>query len=658
VADDKIIISIELDDGKVIKGLAKIEGSVKKAGKETKGLGEDIEDAFSGTAIGNATNSLNGFVSKIKSIHPAILAVAGAVAATGAAFATALDGEKIASINKQFDLLGSQAGVSLGKLREGLKSAADGTVDFEDILKSSNKFIVEFGKNAERLPEVLDLARKATALFGGEVTQNFEQISQAIATGQTRSLRSLGIIIDQEEAYKKFAQSIGTTAGALSEAGRRQAILDAVLQQGGETFKNVDPSVNQLSTSVTKLKVQLGDLYDVVAEKSNSTFGSSFSNLINRASEALERFNLAIKPQETGINGVADSIRKLELDLKSLNSTIEGNQRLLAQSGGIGQDALKTANENLISQREKLQADLERLQQRQLSAGQAASRQAPTTETPDNNPAFVDPTKVAANQAQITQLILTAHQDRINSQLQLATGDEERRKLMEEQKGVQIQLEQQKINDIQRLYYDTGLIDLQTFEMLKTEIVQKGNDERLKSTVETQNKMKVASIVSAQNINQGVSSAIQATVLAVKKGQSALKAFGSSILGFIGDIMIQIGTSVLGIGQAMEAIRASIVGMTGGPAIFAGIALIALGTLLKSLSGGGGESGGGGIGTGGAGGATSTAVEQPEIEEQKPMTQVAINVQGDVLDSRDTGMRIVDLIKEYTDRNGRTEVLA
>lgn len=652
MADDKIVIEIELDDGKIVRGFQKVESSTKKAGQAASGVGDQIEKAFGGTAIGQASNSINDFVSKIKSIHPALLLASAAIASIGVAFERALEGEKINALNQQFELLGNQAGVATASLRANLQAATGGAVDFEDVLKSTNKFLVEFGQNANRIPEVLDLSRKATTLFGGEVTDNFEKISQAIASGQTRSLKNLGIIIDQDKAYKDFAASIGVAAESLNEAGKKQAILEAVLAKGGETFKNVDPNVNQLATSISKLRVQLGDLFDEAATRSNETFGGFFASAINKTTELLERFNLATKAPQTGLAGLDDSIRSTEFKLQDVQKQIKFTMDEIEKAQTSGSGLKPTFNlGDLQSQKERLEKDLESMQMRYMKF--QTDNTAVAKQEAEKRAEFVDQPKLAENLEKLKQQLLTAKLDRINAESQLDLNEDERVRIRDEQILLNQQMQDMKIKELTRLSREQGLIDTQVFEDLKTEIVNKGNIEREKivSTYETQiaEKQKVASMQGAQ----AVSAAIQQTVMNITKGQNAFKAFGSAVLGLFGDILIEIGTSMLSIGYAMEAIRQSIIGMVGGPSIFAGIALIGLGTLLKSLSGGGASaSATSGAGGGGGSSAPSTINEQPELERRAPQSQIAVNIQGDVLDSQDTGLRIVDMLRNFADKNG------
>ena len=93
--------------------------------------------------------------------------------------------------------------------------------------------------------------------------------------------------------------------------------------------------------------------------------------------------------------------------------------------------------------------------------------------------------------------------------------------------------------------------------------------------------------------------------------------------------------------------------MGGTAAIAAGAGLIALGTILKSFAGG---AAGAGAPIGGGGGGVASATSDTEIaeeqEREEPETRIAVNIQGDVLDSDETGLRIVELLNKELDTSG------
>lgn len=153
-------------------------------------------------------------------------------------------------------------------------------------------------------------------------------------------------------------------------------------------------------------------------------------------------------------------------------------------------------------------------------------------------------------------------------------------------------------------------------------------------------------------IRNSISKSIQLVVQNIAAGKNAFAGLLKTIGGIFGDMLITIGETVLLAGIGMEAIRNSIVGLTGGPAIFAGIALIAAGALLKALSGGGGESTAVPTTAASGGGSTTTPINEPAVIDEKSQQRVVVNIQGDVLDSRESGLRIVELINDAFDTQG------
>jgi len=104
-----------------------------------------------------------------------------------------------------------------------------------------------------------------------------------------------------------------------------------------------------------------------------------------------------------------------------------------------------------------------------------------------------------------------------------------------------------------------------------------------------------------QNLASGIGAALGN---AISTGGNLVNALGGLLLGTIGSIAIQLGKAAIQIGIAMKAIKLSFKNPF--TAIAAGIALIAVGTMIKNtssiVSGGGGGGGGGGRISGNIGG--------------------------------------------------------
>lgn len=160
-----------------------------------------------------------------------------------------------------------------------------------------------------------------------------------------------------------------------------------------------------------------------------------------------------------------------------------------------------------------------------------------------------------------------------------------------------------------------------------------------------------------KNFGQGVVNVISAGAQAIGaslvQGGKAFDNFLKTVLGIIGDLAIQIGTTLVSIGLGVDALKTSLATLSGGVAIAAGLALIAVGGLLKSLGGGGitANAAGGPASVGGGSTGSDLVTEQPDLISRERRSAVTINVHGNVLDRRESGLEIARVLQEYFDTN-------
>lgn len=162
----------------------------------------------------------------------------------------------------------------------------------------------------------------------------------------------------------------------------------------------------------------------------------------------------------------------------------------------------------------------------------------------------------------------------------------------------------------------------------------------------------------SQTFVNGFSNAFAAVGKALVEGQNVFGAFGKAILTTLGQVAVQMGTFYIATGAAMLFMpggQGNALGLIAG-----GAALSVLGGVLMALGGGGGGvSASGQVAPGGAPGATvggsgSDMGLASEEERIRPNTGVVVNIQGNVLDRRQTGLEIAQIINESFDTDGVT----
>ena len=164
----------------------------------------------------------------------------------------------------------------------------------------------------------------------------------------------------------------------------------------------------------------------------------------------------------------------------------------------------------------------------------------------------------------------------------------------------------------------------------------------------------------------GLANSFAAMGAALAKGEDVFKAFGFALIGVLGDIALQAGATFLGLGIAR-----TLSGDPTGPALIAaGAGLSILGGALKAFAGMGGTGapvavapappapGGGGVAAsyGGEVSPLSGTVTDIEEDQRQRQNQVVVNIQGNVLDRRETGLAIADILNESFNSSGQTVV--
>jgi hypothetical protein len=350
MSDVNARIQLELVDGAAQKALADF---IKSSGAAEKGVGginkslgnlkkgtEGASGSFAGLlkVVESGAQSGSAGIGQLASLIGGPLSI-GIAAVTSAALVLnkALDftilAERNAQVENSFNAIAASAGLAGASLKEGLLAATNGLADDNDVLKAANKSIIELGSNADRIPEIMEIARKSTALFGGELVQNFENISSALASGKVETLKNIGLIVNAEAAQKRYAESLGVTVAQLSDSGKKQAIQNEALSQAQIKFKDVDEKSTQATQALARFKVSVNGVGDATAAavKQSGFFASIFDTLAKASN--------SVAASITG--GFGSDLDKLGVklsdsrsDVESLTKTVASLEEKLGRSTG------------------------------------------------------------------------------------------------------------------------------------------------------------------------------------------------------------------------------------------------------------------------------------------------------------------------------------
>jgi hypothetical protein len=617
--------------------------------------------------------------------------------AAQAAINVVIDGEKEIKLDRKFEALATQAQVVSSVLREELASATRGLVDESTLLQFASETFVQLGNNAKALPAILEVARKSYIAFGGDVIQNAEKITAAIFSGQTRQIRSLGLLIDTDRVYKEYAKSIGTVVPLLTEQQKQTALLNAVLEKSKVAYKNINAEGGKAEEATQRLGVAFKDLYDGVSILVSNGFSQWIADSTKETTKAVGTFNEFLKlansaPQslERAKTGLSLLTKQLEDDQRRLKN-VDWLQRVFGEEKDIQERITKT--KAAISNFQKQVAESEK---------KAAKDAADAAKAAANDPAN-DPTKseeYIRRKKDLAMKVQELNNQVRASEVQLAQEEFGRRQnsanlenLYYQQKLQAAESYVQQKSQLEKFYSENGVNDenlrrqgrealeqehlnrmlqLQTnYTEQKKNIFYEGETQAIsiseafnESLIGMQEQAKQTSISASKSframgnsmlisVGQASANAFAAFGQAIAQGENALQAFGKALLNSLGQMAIQMGSMFI-----LQGIAYSFAGLANGPPLIAaGAALAVIGGVL-SASGGAGPrdvSGGGGTAGGGIGSVADNPSENNPINRaiapedttpQTPRTAINLTINGNVLDRRETGLEIAKILEE------------
>lgn len=269
--------TIEVDGAQFNQALNKLNESVEKLAGNLDKSSDGAKK--SGTFFTELNSALN-------------LARQGA-ALLGGALSTTIDslkrGSDVADVAEAFDNLASRAGAVSDVLLTDLRSAAGGTIDDFKLMQQANE-LLNAGLDPSSFDDVIQAARRYADSIAGDATVAVDQLVTALKRGDDKALKTQGILIDNEKAYKDYAATINTTAEKLTELGKAEAIRAAATAALIARRKEFGDVENDLGDNLQRVgaiaKTAFDKFFEGIATNENLTravgeFADSLERLIN-----------------------------------------------------------------------------------------------------------------------------------------------------------------------------------------------------------------------------------------------------------------------------------------------------------------------------------------------------------------------------------------
>lgn len=166
--------------------------------------------------------------------------------------------------------LANAHGAAIDQIIGDLKRATGDTISQKAALESASNALIR-GADPKKMVEFMEIAKKASETTGQSVTQTFDAMIQADVSMQERMLRSVGIVINADAAYQKYAQTHGTVVERLTNTQKHEAFTQAILERGreiiqatGEDYDSTADKIDRFNATLEDLRIQAGRIVQAV----------------------------------------------------------------------------------------------------------------------------------------------------------------------------------------------------------------------------------------------------------------------------------------------------------------------------------------------------------------------------------------------------------
>ena len=255
MATDEIILKLRVEDGQLKEATAKIDKQSKAIDKNTKKKKEatnatnrhnKAEKALYQSNLSSAKSfsKMNQTMGGSSGVVAAYATLAANVFALTAAFGALSRAAQVTQLEKGLELMGAQSGRTLSIMSKGLREVTDNAISAEQAMRGAAMGI-SGGFGGAELEGLAKIAKGASVALGRDMADAFDRLTRGAIKLEPEILDELGIMVRVDEAAENYAATIGKTASQLTQFEKRQAFMNAILEQGelkfGDIAEQVDP---------------------------------------------------------------------------------------------------------------------------------------------------------------------------------------------------------------------------------------------------------------------------------------------------------------------------------------------------------------------------------------------------------------------------------
>lgn len=266
------------------KGLAKLKKQYKELEGRTKGLEG---------ATGKAGGGLKGLGKAAGIAGAAFFAGRGIISGLTNSIQLA---SKFQGVSRGFDNLAKSAGFSSAAF-EKFQDATDNTISSVDLMtQANNAMLLGIADSEDQMAELFDVGQRLAQGLGQDTAYGIESLVTGLGRQSKLMLDNLGIMLDVNKANDDYATKLGKTASELTDAERKQAFVNAAMEEGrrlvekmGEEQLTMASSMDQAKSAISDVGVEIG----ITLAPAVASIASGFSGAASAVANYIKNLRLS-----------------------------------------------------------------------------------------------------------------------------------------------------------------------------------------------------------------------------------------------------------------------------------------------------------------------------------------------------------------------------
>lgn len=243
----------------------------------------------------SSTEQFIGSTSKLKSTLIGVGTVAAVASTALIAFATKsfMAAARVDELDVALQAVGKSTGFGYTKLNDTALAIKSMGIEMEVAQRSTLKF----AQNNLDLAKAADVARVAQdlAVIGGvNSTDAYDRLTQAIITGRSEILKTIGIQKSAGQMYAEYGSKIGKAAGKLTFMEKQAAVLNGVLEEGARVAGTYELAM----TSPGKVLRSFARLHNEIQVAVGNVLMKGFGPLIVQAYATEKAFSKLVEKSQ------------------------------------------------------------------------------------------------------------------------------------------------------------------------------------------------------------------------------------------------------------------------------------------------------------------------------------------------------------------------